>query len=63
MDKVLAARERRTVFLGGALLAGVALGACIGTALAGPLGVVLGGSVGAIFGGISGMAAGTLVMA
>lgn len=34
MDEVHAARERRTVFLGGALLAGAAVGTAAGTALA-----------------------------
>lgn len=58
IDEIHAARERRTVFFGGALLAGAAVGIALGTAIAGPLGVLLGGTLGAVAGGFGGMAAG-----
>lgn len=55
MDDAHAARERRSVFLGGGLLAGAALGTAAGTALAGPLGVLLGSTLGAVLGGFAAM--------
>lgn len=58
IDDAHAARERRTVFFCGALLAGVAVGTVVGTAIAGPLGVLLGGTIGAVAGGFGGMAVG-----
>ena len=61
IDEAHAARERRTVFLGGALLAGAALGTAAGTVIAGPLGVLLGGAIGIVVGGLGGMAAGVVI--
>ena len=61
IDEAHAARERRTVFLGGALLAGAAAGTAAGTAIAGPLGVLLGGAIGIVVGGLGGMAAGAVI--
>jgi hypothetical protein len=60
IDEHHSARERKTVFLGGALLAGIATGVAAGTALAGPPGVLVGCIVGAIAGGLGGMAAGAV---
>lgn len=52
-----AAREARSVLLGGGLVAGAATGAVIGTAIAGPAGVLVGGTLGAVAGAIGASAA------
>jgi hypothetical protein len=61
IDTVHARRERRSAFVGGALLAGIAIGTAAGTALAGAPGVLVGVGVGALLGGAGGYAAGAWV--
>lgn len=52
-----AAREARSVLLGGGLMAGAATGAVIGTAVAGPAGTLVGGTLGAVAGAVGATAA------
>ncbi len=56
-----AAREAKSVLLGGGLVAGAATGAVIGTAVAGPAGVLVGGTLGAVAGAIGASAAAPMV--
>ena len=58
-----AAREAKSVFVGGGAVAGMATGATIGVAVAGPLGVVVGGTVGAVVGALGATAAGSMMNA
>lgn len=53
-----AVREERSVYAGGGMVAGAAVGAAIGVVVAGPVGVVVGGTVGAVAGAVGGAAAG-----
>ncbi len=53
-------RERKSVLMGGGMVAGAATGAAIGAAVAGPVGVFVGGSIGAVAGTMGAAAAGTL---
>lgn len=52
-----AAREGKSVFVGGGMAAGAAAGAAIGVALGGPVGVVVGGALGGVAGALGGGAA------
>jgi predicted lipid-binding transport protein (Tim44 family) len=45
-----AARESKSVLIGGGMVAGLATGAAVGAAVAGPAGVLVGGTVGAVAG-------------
>ena len=56
-----AAREGRSVLVGGGAMAGAATGATIGVVVAGPVGVVVGGTLGAVAGALGGAAAGRIV--
>ena len=56
-----AAREAKSVLVGGGVVAGAATGAAIGVVVAGPVGVVVGGTLGAVAGALGGAAAGGLV--
>lgn len=58
-----AARESKSVLVGGGALAGVATGAGVGAAVAGPVGVVVGGAHGAMAGAVRGAAAGAAMPA
>jgi hypothetical protein len=60
IDPAHAQAEAQSVFVGGGVLAGVAMGAAVGTAVAGPVGTVVGGTLGALAGAIGGAAAGSL---
>ena len=53
-----AAREGKSVLMGGGMVAGMATGAAIGVAVAGPVGVLVGASLGAAAGALGGAAAG-----
>ena len=53
-----AAREAKSVLIGGGVMAGAATGAAIGVAVAGPVGVLVGASLGAVAGAMGGAAAG-----
>ncbi|MFN0182988.1 MAG: alpha/beta fold hydrolase [Aquabacterium sp.] len=54
-----AAREGKSVLMGGGMVAGMATGAAIGAAVAGPVGVLVGASLGAAAGALGGAAAGS----
>lgn len=54
-------REGASALMGGALVAGAALGAALGVLVAGPLGVVVGGTLGAVAGAVGGAAGGPAV--
>lgn len=54
-----AAREAKSVLIGGGVMAGAATGAAIGIAVAGPVGVLVGASLGAVAGAMGGAAAGS----
>jgi hypothetical protein len=56
-----AARESKSVLIGGGVVAGMAAGAAVGAAVAGPVGVLVGGTIGAVAGVVGGGAAGELV--
>ena len=51
-------REARSVYVGGAVMAGAAAGASLGVAVAGPVGAFVGGTIGGIAGAVGGAAAG-----
>ena len=53
-----AAREAKSVLIGGGLIAGAATDAAIGVAVVGPVGVLAGASLGAVAGAMGGAAAG-----
>ena len=53
-----AAREAKSVLMGGGVVAGAATGAVIGVAVAGPVGVLVGATLGAVAGALGGAAAG-----
>lgn len=53
-----AEREAKSVWMGGGIVGGAALGAGIGIAVAGPVGVVVGGPAGALAGAAGGSMAG-----
>ena len=55
-----AAREAKSVLMGGGVMAGAASGAAIGVAVAGPVGVVVGATLGAVAGALGGVAAGAM---
>lgn len=46
--------ERKTVYMGGGVLAGAVVGAAIGAAIAGPVGIVIGGTLGSVAGAFAG---------
>lgn len=52
-----AARESRSVLMGGGVVAGAATGAAVGGAVAGPVGVVVGGTLGGVAGALGSAAA------
>jgi uncharacterized protein YcfJ len=56
-----AARETKSSWVGGGVIAGVAAGAATGAAVGGPVGVVVGSAVGAVAGALGGSAAGAAV--
>jgi len=56
-----AARESKSVLMGGGVMAGAATGAAIGVAVAGPVGVVVGGTLGGVAGALGGAAASATV--
>ena len=56
-----AAREARSVLMGGGVVAGAATGATVGAVDAGPAGVVVGAALGAVAGALGGAAAGNMV--
>lgn len=56
-----AARESKSAYTGGGVMAGSAAGAAVGVAVAGPVGVLVGGTIGAVAGALGGEAAGALV--
>ena len=56
-----AAREAKSVLMGGGVVAGAATGAAIGVVVAGPVGVVVGSTLGAVVGALGAAAAGTMV--
>lgn len=53
-----AAREAKSVLIGGGVVAGAAAGSAIGVVVAGPVGVVVGAALGAVAGAVSGAAVG-----
>ena len=55
-----AAREAKSVLMGGGVVAGMATGAAVGVVVAGPVGVVVGGTLGAVVGAFGAAAAGAL---
>ncbi len=56
-----AARETKSSWVGGGVIAGVAAGAATGAAVGGPVGVVVGSAVGAVAGALGGSVAGAAV--
>lgn len=52
-----AARESKSVLIGGGLVVGLATGAAVGAAVAGPVGILVGGTVGAVAGVVGSNAA------
>lgn len=60
LEPAEAAREAKSVLVGGGIVGGAALGAGIGVVVGGPVGVVVGGTVGAVAGALGGAAAGGL---
>lgn len=56
-----AARESKSVLMGGGVMAGAATGAAVGVAVAGPVGVVVGGTLGGVAGALGGAAASATV--
>ena len=58
LDPEEAAREAKSVLVGGGVVAGAAAGAVIGVLVAGPLGVLAGSTLGAVAGALGGQAAG-----
>ena len=57
IDATTAAREVKSVGVGGGMVAGVAAGSAVGTLVGGPVGAVVGGTAGAILGALGGYAA------
>lgn len=53
-----AAREAKSVYVGGGAMAGLVAGAAAGAAIGGPIGVLVGGTAGTIAGVLGGEAAG-----
>jgi hypothetical protein len=62
LDPEEAAREAKSVLVGGGVVAGSAAGAVIGVMVAGPLGVLAGSTLGAVAGALGGQAAGATVI-
>jgi len=56
-----AAREAKSVLVGGGVVAGGATGATIGAMVAGPLGVIVGGTLGTVVGALGAVVAGTVM--